>query len=188
MRSTNSVNKPDSGKPSVNVGNTTLKTESGKEVSADENVKLIVEGVKDSDQKKVEQVIADKLPNATEENTMQVEISMETESGEKVQPADNGSISLWFPYPEGTGRGFIFKILHILGSRVEDIRNIIYEDGGIRFEVKSLSPFVISWEEGQAPTPEKPSKPNTSIDYDSDDDDYSSSRSSAADKIGRAHV
>ncbi len=187
VRSTNSVNKPDSGKPSVNVGNTTLKTESGKEVSADENVKLIVEGVKDSDQKKVEQVIADKLPNATEENTMQVEISMETESGEKVQPADNGTISLWFPYPAGTGRGFIFKILHILGSSVEDIRNIIYEDGGIRFEVKSLSPFVISWEEGGStptpPTPEKPSKPDTSISYDSDDDDddSSSSRSSAAD-------
>ena len=136
-----------------------------------------------TDQAKVDEII-DNTPNVTEENSMQIEIRLETDGGEKVQP-DNGSISLFLPYPSGTNANYTFTLIHVLGSSTQTVA-VTKEANGIRFTVSSLSPFVLTWQEGSgsdtpAPEPDDTTSSNRpgNFFYSDDSDDSDSSDNSS---------
>ncbi len=182
VKNENKITNTPAGAPSVNVGTATLKKENGGEVAADD-VKLIVKGIESTDQAKVDEII-DNTPNVTEENSMQIEIRLETDGGEKVQP-DNGSISLFLPYPSGTNANYAFTLIHVLGSSTQTVA-VTKEANGIRFTVSSLSPFVLTWQEGSgsdtpAPEPDDTTSSNRpgNFFYSDDSDDSDSSDNSS---------
>lgn len=75
-----------------------------------------------------------------------VDISLQLETGERVQP--NGAVTVTYPYPQGTDATWNFCLLHQISDKEgEAIKyETIYPKSlhiGLRFDVTSFSPFAL---------------------------------------------
>lgn len=115
---------------------------------------------------KIEQIMKQSITDVSDNNTLITEVTLCRKNGGKREqltlPSDfpkNGKLTLTIPYPEGTNKNFIFKVVHMItmdgfGKKPGEIEipEVTNTENGIQFIVQGLSPILISWTDPSEPS------------------------------------
>ncbi len=115
---------------------------------------------------KIEQIMKQSIKDVSDNNTLITEVTLwKINDGKREQltspsyfPKD-GKLTLTIPYPEGTNKNFIFKVVHMItmdgfGKKPGEIEipEVTNTENGIQFIVQGLSPILISWTDPSEPS------------------------------------
>ncbi|WP_455629447.1 Ig-like domain-containing protein [Parabacteroides sp.] len=111
-------------------------------------VLVITKEIEEEHQQNLSERLTEVAPDDPETVTELVDISLQLEGGERVQPGEGQVVTVTYPYPQGTDGTWNFKILHMISD--DPAKPVAFEEIypeslyiGLRFQVSSFSPFGI---------------------------------------------
>jgi len=104
-----------------------------------------------SDNTLVIETFAQDFGTATNKGAEYVQLSLEDENGNPIQPGEGGE-TVRIAYPDGTTKDDDFTLEHYKDESHTDLEviNVTKHDDYIEFTTKSFSPFMLSWEKAAA--------------------------------------
>lgn len=110
---------------------------------------------------KIEQAMKQSIPYISDYNSTITEVTLWKINEDKTEQLashsdfpQNGELTLTIPYPKGTNKNFIFKVVHMItmnafGKTTGEIETpaVTNTENGIQFTVKGLSPILIAWKD-----------------------------------------